>query len=386
VEVTDTLGNTSVARQQIRVAPANDSAVTLSRHNATYATARVDASGFVQQIRAAEGAVVGTENVSLTRLDASFPAQERVDLTFRATNATPSSLNGTGIGLFEIGHWNTTAEQVSLRFGVERAALNRTGADPGDVTLYRNASEWSALNTSVVSREDARVEYTADSPGLSQFAVSVTPEATNSANQTGNETVDNETVSGNETAANSTAGGELSANETTGGGASENETAGGRTDGESSAPEPTGSPDIVVGNVTVNATDPSVGDNVSVNVTATNRGTIAGNYSVTVVLNNTTLATNQMRVGPGATRTERFVHELPDDGALVVDERRVANVSSGGGLVSMLPGPLGGIVSALPNPLALWPDGIVGTILSAIVGLLVVVYAILKALAIYLGY
>jgi len=93
-----------------------------------------------------------------------------------------------------------------------------------------------------------------------------------------------------------------------------------------------------------------------------------------------------MRVGPGATRTERFVHELPDDGALVVDERRVANVSSGGGLVSMLPGPLGGIVSALPNPLALWPDGIVGTILSAIVGLLVVVYAILKALAIYLGY
>jgi len=222
VEVTDTLGNTSVARQQIRVAPANDSAVTLSRHNATYATARVDASGFVQQIRAAEGAVVGTENVSLTRLDASFPAQERVDLTFRATNATPSSLNGTGIGLFEIGHWNTTAEQVSLRFGVERAALNRTGADPGDVTLYRNASEWSALNTSVVSREDARVEYTADSPGLSQFAVSVTPEATNSANQTGNETVDNETVSGNETAANSTAGGGLSTNETTGGGASEN--------------------------------------------------------------------------------------------------------------------------------------------------------------------
>ena len=62
----------------------------------------------------------------------------------------------------------------------------------------------------------------------------------------------------------------------------------------------------------------------------------------------------------------------------------VTNVSAAGG--SLLPASVAGFLAGLPNPLSLWPGGIVGTVLGAFVGLVGVVYSILKALAIYLGY
>jgi hypothetical protein len=40
----------------------------------------------------------------------------------------------------------------------------------------------------------------------------------------------------------------------------------------------------------------------------------------------------------------------------------------------------------LPNPLALWPGGIVGSLLAGLVGLVTVSYGVLKAIAMYLGY
>jgi len=46
----------------------------------------------------------------------------------------------------------------------------------------------------------------------------------------------------------------------------------------------------------------------------------------------------------------------------------------------------GGFDVPIPNPLALWPDGLVGTILTGVIGLLVGTYGVLKALALYLGY
>ena len=63
----------------------------------------------------------------------------------------------------------------------------------------------------------------------------------------------------------------------------------------------------------------------------------------------------------------------------------VANVSEASG-GSLLPASVAGVLGGLPNPLALWPGGLVGTVLGALVGLVAVVYGVLKALAIYLGY
>jgi len=360
VEVTDTTGNTTVASQQVQVAPANDSAVTLSQENATYATASVEGTGYLQQVRATDGQVVESGNVSLDRISATFPSETAVDLTFSANDSTPQSLGVTGLGLFEISHGNVTAEDVTFRFEVNRSALDQTDTTPADVRLYRNDSGWTELDTSIVNRGDAHVEYQASSPGLSQFAVGVPAQQST---ESGNETTESD-----------------SGNETTDSGESND------TESDPGPSEPSGSPDVVVTNVTVNETSPSVGDTVSINVTATNRGTAAGNYSVDVVLNNSTLATEEMEVRPGATQTEEFVHQVPEEGALEVDGQRVGNVTSGGGLLGILPGPVASILSAIPNPLALWPSGIVGTILGGVIGLVVTVYAILKGLAIYLGY
>lgn len=398
VEVTGANGNTSVERRQIQVAPGNDSAVTLSRRNDTYATATVEGSGFLQQVRATNGPVVAGRNVTLDRLSVSFPEGSIVNLTLGVNDAAPASFEESGLGVFTVDHGNVTADQVSFRFGVNRTALNRTDAGPDDVTLYRGGSNWTALNESVVSRDTDRVVYQAESPGLSQFAVGVA--GTTSGNETTNESLGNESDDGgdslrndsadsNGTAPNEADGSDGTAPNGTTEDGTTNQTESGTTDGttgESPAPTPAGSADIVVSNVTVNETSPRVGGNVSINVTATNRGTAAGNYSVDVVLNNTTLATHEMAVQPGATTTEEYVHRMPEEGALTVDGRRVANVSNGGGLVSVLPGPVAGIVSAVPNPLSLWPDGIVGTILGGLLGLIVVTYAVLKALAVYLGY
>lgn len=376
VEVTGANGNTSVERRTIQVAPGNDSAVSVTRRNDTHATATVEGSGFRQQVRATSGPLVESDNVTMDRLSATFPEGSTVDMGFSVDASSPPTLGETGLGVFTITHGNVTAEDVSLRFGVNRTVLNRTGAAPSDVTLYRNESDWTALETTIVSRGESTVVYEASSPGLSEFAVGVT------AGETANDSADNES--------GTTDGPTESDGETTEETDGTNETTtdeSGESNGSTAdTAAPTGDPDIVVTNVTVNESSPSVGQNVSINVTARNRGTAPGNYSVAVVLNNTTLATHQMAVRPGATTTREFVHQMPEAGTLAVDGQRVGNVSSGGGLLSVLPGPVSGILSALPNPLALWPDGIVGTILGGLIGLIVVVYAVLKALAIYLGY
>ncbi|MFC6755653.1 hypothetical protein ACFQER_01720 [Halomicroarcula sp. GCM10025894] len=137
--------------------------------------------------------------------------------------------------------------------------------------------------------------------------------------------------------------------------------------------------------MTVNETSPSVGETVVINVTATNRGEAGGTYPFSVRLNGTSVATHELSVPAGDTVTRSYEQNLTAEGELSVAGTPVANVSaeSGG---SLLPASVAGLLSGLPNPLALWPGGIVGTVLGALVGLVVVVYSVLKALAIYLGY
>lgn len=341
LEVTDTEGHTAVETRSIRVRETADSPVTVTPHNRTYANATVRGTGLIQQVRAENGTLVETDSVTLDRLSAAFPANTSVSLRFRASDSTPASFDGRALGLFDIDHGGP-ANRVLLRFSVARTSLNQSGVAPGDVALYRNADGWTALPTSVVSRADDWVVYQATAPGLSQFAVSTNTEAPAPAAPSGD-------------------------------------------DGPAADTERAPRSDITVTNVTVNETAPTVGDTVRIDVTATNRGDANGTYPFSVRLNDSSVATHEISVPAGTTRTGSYEQNLTTTGELSVAGTPVTNVSEASG-GSLLPASVTGPLSGLPNPLALWPGGIVGTVLGAFVGLVVVVYTVLKALAIYLGY
>jgi hypothetical protein len=344
LEVTDSEGNTAVDTRRLTVrATADDpSAVSVTSVNATDATATVEGTGLVQQVRAENGSLVEGNAVTLDRLSAVFPASRTVSLDVRAASGSPASFEGPSLGLFEVDH-SAAANRASLRFSVNRSALNDAGVAPDEVVLYRDAGGWTPLPTSVVDRAPQRVTYQATAPGLSQFAVGA---------QSGSETT------GQRTGVREQNAGSQSSNR----------------------------PDITVTNVTVDAVALSAGDTAVINVTAVNRGSADGSYPFSVRLDGTSVATHEISVPAGDTRTQRYEQTLTAEGALVVAGTPVANVSSEGGGGSLLPGSVADRLSGLPNPLALWPGGLVGTILGALVGLVVVVYSVLKALAIYLGY
>lgn len=284
LEVTDSEGNTAVTTRQVQVTTAEGvpSAVRVTRENASAATATVDGTGFVQQVRAERGPLAAGANASLERVTAAFPANDSVMLSIRAHDAAPASFDGPGLARFAIDHAGVPAEDVTLRFALNRSAL--ADADPSDVVLYREGGTWTPLSTTVVSEGDERVVFDAASPGLSRFVVGLTGEEPTATPET--------------------------------------ETTATATPTETDSPAPASTP---------------------------SGGTEADTPTAPP-------ATSEEESGPFSA--------LPD---------------SVTGLVPQLP-------ATLPNPLALWPDGIVGTVLAGVFGFVAVVYAILKALAIYLGY
>ncbi|MFC6755652.1 PKD domain-containing protein [Halomicroarcula sp. GCM10025894] len=189
LEVTDSKGYTAVETREIQVEQSSDSPVSVTVHNGTHANATVEGAGLVQQVRAEKDTLVGTDNVTLERLSAAFPANTSVSLGFRASDSGPASLDGQSFGLFDIDH-DQPANRVSIRFSVDRERLNRTDVDPESVALYRDADGWTPLSTSVVSRPDDRVVYQATAPGLSQFAVGTAPDPTEPTGAETNETTD----------------------------------------------------------------------------------------------------------------------------------------------------------------------------------------------------
>lgn len=305
--VTDDRGNTAVETRRLTVDRhvGRPGAVGLARANATHTTATVNGTGLVQQVRPANGSLVASDNVSLDRFDAAFPTNRTVSLNLRASDSPPPAFERPGFGLLDIAH-DGPADRVRIRFGVDRASLNRSGVTPEAVVLYRDADGWTPLPTSVVTRSESRVVYEASSPGLSRFAVG--------------------------------AGGDRLV--------------------------ATGTPDSPEGGP---ATDAESG---TVAMSQSNEQTPAADGEPAPTEDGPATAAE-----PTASGTAQ-----PADS---VSASTATNQSAGG---SVLPGPVAGLVAVLPNPLALWPSGLVGTILGAVVGLVVVVYGVLKALAIYLGY
>ncbi|MFC7250019.1 PKD domain-containing protein [Halomicroarcula sp. GCM10025324] len=353
VEVTDQFGNTAAETHRILVTGTGiDGTVEVTRRSDRRAVANVTGSGTTQRVTRANGSLVAGSNASLERIRATFTTNETVRLDLSADDRTPPSFatatGGVGLTRFDVEHGNATAEAVTFTFAVSRAALNRTGTDPDAVTLYRDEGGWVPLETAVVSQSGSRIVYQASAPGLSTFVVGSGATAA---------------LTDDEPESTGTSGAEPTPTQT-----------------QSDAGEPA----IVVTNVTVSPEEPTAGDQAVVTVDLANRGTATGDYRVAVVLNGSLLTSRTVTVPAGATRSTEFARSVPEGGTLSVAGQDVATVSGSGGGLSLPAVSLPAL--GLPNPLSLWPSGLVGTVLSAVVGLVVVVYGVLKALAIYLGY
>ena len=105
------------------------------------------------------------------------------DFTMEVTNsreALPGSPDfepeaaADALGRIRLEHsiTNEEVEDVSYRFRVSKARLAERGTDFEQVSLYRYADgEWSELPTDVVGETDTHYLLSADSPGMSEFAV-----------------------------------------------------------------------------------------------------------------------------------------------------------------------------------------------------------------------
>jgi PGF-pre-PGF domain-containing protein len=101
---------------------------------------------------------VDLEVASLTANPVSADAAAKV---YQYLRITKKNIADTDAGSFKIG------------FRVTKAWLTENGLASGDVSLYRYKSGWNELTTRVAGTDSTYVNYEADTPGFSSFAVGV---------------------------------------------------------------------------------------------------------------------------------------------------------------------------------------------------------------------
>ncbi|WP_436909401.1 hypothetical protein [Halosimplex marinum] len=308
--------------------------------------------------------VVATANVSVERLRIDAAADANLTATVVARERAGGALSGpdgaTAAATVTVQHSVTDAvDGVTYDLSVRRPYLDAQGLDPANLTVYRlSDGNWSAVGTSVVDSDDARVRYRVDSPGLSVFSLSTDPAL---ADATGNGTTGNGTA-GNGTVANGTAGNGTVANGTSGNGTAANGT-------ESGDGEPSGEATIFVSNVTVNRTAVAVNESVAVNVTLANSGDGNGTYTAGFqTLHDTNVSfvgTETVAVPAGEQRRVNFTTNFSTTGnhTVMVNGTRAGPVVVGGG---------GGLLSFL-SVLSFLPLRLIGMGLGGLLGLGLVV-------------
>ncbi len=334
---------------------------------------------------------------------------------------------------------------ATFSFGVNRSHLDALGVTPANVSLYRlHDGTWNEVPTRVENATDGpnasngTVLLAAESPGFSRFALGATEGEGESGtggspslrvvdaeldrssvrvgdgvtvtvtlgndgtaagdytaglalngtvvatatspsiapNETGTVRLQHtvETAGGLAVAVNGTAAGTLTVEPTTDDGGS---AAAGDRAGEVDGPQ------FVVTNVSLNRTETAPGGAVLVNATVRNRDPNPGVYTAGLAVNGGLVATEQSSPIPGnASRTVSVPYRFNDTGefSLSVNATTGGTVtvsSDGGGLLA----PVFGVLAALPIP-----TGILQPLVTFVLAPLFVIWAILKALAIYLGY
>lgn len=404
------------------------SAVAANRTNATVFSDRAS-----QRVRIADdrGRLTSRDGVAIHSLTVTPPAGESIRLSVALTGRAHAFTGATGrrsISSFTVDHpYHDSAENVSVVFAVDRSRLQAAGLAPEAVSLYRLNGSWDELPTQVHWRGPDRVQFRADSPGLSTFAIGANSETDSTDSETTNDTDD-----------------------------------GSGSDSETSDPAPAS---IVVTDASLLDDTVQSGGYAIVTATVTNRGDQTGSRSIPLSANGTTVATRTVTLPPGANRTLQFATRVESPVQLSVDETTAGTVTiertsaSGGTEPTATPTPTGDetptptadgtaipesnatatpttnatatpAANATATPAAnatgtpqsatttgagdtatasptagagpataaeitttedgggggLLPGGLVGTIVGGLVGLVVVSYGLLKAVAIYLGY
>lgn len=328
---------------------------------------------------------------------------------------------------------------AGIAFSVDDTQLSRLGVDAANVTLLRSHDgSWNDLPTTALNATDGSQAFRAETPGFSRFAIAATvptlPEftvtdarlettqvapgdpftvtATVENSGTGDGTfrgaleadgtvvaTGSTTVPAGETdtlvfesTTTDTGSYDLSVNGTTAGTltveSAEQDT--GDSDTSDTDESATDSP-FVVTNASLLNSSVGVDEPFAVNATVENRGGERGIYTVALEVNGTVVTTETRSILAGESLTVQLDYlinrsgEFPiavngtSAGTLTVSDTGGDGSDGGGGILASVLDPLSGILGALPM-------GLLRPLFMFVVAPLVVVYGILKALAIYLGY
>jgi PGF-pre-PGF domain-containing protein len=242
---------------------------------------------------------VEVENAAITALEISvLHAVENVRITVQELVDRPGEIAIAAPGAIyrylEIIEENTTDNDigsVTITFKVEKSWIEGENIDENTITLKRYNPEnggWVSLPTAKVSEDATHVYFSATSPGLSYFAVS----------------------------------------------------------GTAMTPAPA---TFTVSALTISPSQVSVGEEVSISVTVTNTGDLAGTYTVTLKINGIVENTENVTLAGGATMVVTFTISEDIEGTYNVE----VGVQTGAFTVAKLQ----------PTPMS-WPliVGVVGAI------------------------
>jgi PGF-pre-PGF domain-containing protein len=214
-------------------------------------------------------ATVEVENAAITALEISvLNTVENVRITVRELVDRPGEIAIAAPGAIyrylEVVKENITDNDigsVTITFKVEKSWIEGENIDENTITLKRYNPEnggWVSLPTAKVSEDATYVYFSATSPGLSYFAVS----------------------------------------------------------GTAMTPAPAA---FTVSALTISPSQVSVGEDVSISVTVTNTGDLAGTYTVTLEINGIVENTENVTLAGGATRVVTFTISEDTEGTYNVD-------------------------------------------------------------------
>jgi len=359
--VADGRNNTHAVRHPIEVLHATTAVdVAISPTNGTGVDVVIGPNRTKQRVLVeGSGGLGGNGTTVLDSLILTVPTNATANLSTAASTGAPGTFDvpdGATFETLDLQHEGASVSDVTFRFSVRRSALENASVPLDGVSLYREHEGWTRLPTLRVGGNDTHVQYRATSPGLSRFVIAGSDEP-----------IDDGTGDGG-------GGDEGGASDGT---AADGGPAGG-TDGE---------PAFAVVDGRLLTRNVSAGEPVVVRATITNDGSATGTYVAGVSVGETVLRTTEVTIPVGESREVTIAEPVASGGVVAVNGTRVGSVALAGGSAaagSVDDGGGGGL--PIPDPLALWPGGLVGRVLGAIFWLVLVVFGILKGLAIYLGY
>lgn len=362
--VADDGGNEGTANWSVVVHEATSKrGVTVTTTNATGRQFDVGTDRVNERVRIADryGRLAGGDDVTLRSLLVTLPTNQTLRLNVSG-NGTVSSFESTtgsdALTAATIAHGNQSVEDPTFRFSVSAARLSQAGISYSDVALYRDDGNWTELPTEVVRATKSTVVYEAASPGLSTFVVGASGAEGDweSADKEATPTDDAEGEDGSDA-------------------------------------------DVSVTGAALVSESVEFGQYAVVEATLANEGDGDGTFVAGVAVGPDVVDARPVAVASGETRQISFAIRAVSNGTVtvngtiagelrVVDGPETPTGQAPDGEQSNSSDEEGddGFEIPIPNPLTLWPDGLAGTILTGVIGFVVVGYGLLKGMALYLGY